>query len=63
MITQSRIVWLHEQITSSRNNILVNVCYKSQLQGKQGLLRGPLCDELSEATLYYQSMTKLIFAP
>ena len=63
MITQSRIVWLYEQITSSRNNILVNVCYKSQLQGKQGLLKGTLCDELSEANVYYQSMTKLIFAP
>ena len=56
MITQSRIVWLHEQITSSRNNIFVNVCYKSQLQGKQGLLKEPLCDELSEAPLPYHSV-------
>ena len=56
MITQSRIVWLHEQITSSRNNIFVNVCYKSQLQGKHGLLKEPLCDELSEAPLPYHSV-------
>ena len=56
MITQSRIVWLHEQITSSRNNIFVNVCYKSQLQGKQGLLKEPLCDELSEAPLPFHSV-------
>ena len=59
MITQSRIVWLHEQITSSRNNIFVNVCYKSQLQGKQGLLKEPLCDELSEAPLPYHSVVGL----